>query len=38
MTYTLITDGAYSSSRDQGGIGLVFLRDKEEFLNTLKCK
>ena len=23
----LITDGAYSSSRDQGGLGFVFIRD-----------
>lgn len=30
MTYTLITDGAYSSSRGQGGIGLVFLRDEKK--------
>lgn len=26
MSYTLITDGAFSSSRDQGGIGIVFLQ------------
>lgn len=30
--YTLITDGAYSSSLDQGGIGLVFLRDNKKIL------
>lgn len=27
MNYTLICDGAYSSSRDCGGIGIVFLRN-----------
>lgn len=32
MKYTLITDGAYSSSRDQGGIGIVFLKDGEKIL------
>lgn len=36
MTYTLITDGAYSSSRNQGGIGLVFLRDEEKILEYSK--
>ena len=36
MTYTLITDGAYSSSRDQGGIGLVFLREDEKILEYSK--
>lgn len=30
--YTLITDGSYSSARDQGGIGLVFLRGNEKIL------
>lgn len=34
--YTLITDGAYSSSRDQGGIGLVFLKDGEKILEYSK--
>ncbi len=34
--YTLITDGAYSSSRNQGGIGLVFLKDGEKILEYSK--
>lgn len=34
--YTLITDGAYSSARDQGGVGLVFLRDNEKILEYSK--
>lgn len=34
--YTLITDGAYSSSRDQGGIGLVFLREDKKILEYSK--
>lgn len=37
MNYTLITDGAYSSSRDQGGIGLVFLRDNNKILEYSKA-
>lgn len=37
MNYTLITDGAYSSSRDQGGIGLVFLRDNDKILEYSKA-
>lgn len=36
MTYTLITDGAYSSSRDQGGIGLVFLKEGKKILEYSK--
>ena len=36
MNYTLITDGAYSSSRDQGGIGIVFLKDDEKILEYSK--
>lgn len=36
MNYTLITDGAYSSARDQGGIGLVFLRENEKILEYSK--
>ena len=36
MTYTLITDGAYSSSRDQCGIGLVFLREDKKILEYSK--
>lgn len=30
--YKLITDGAYSSSRDQGGIGIVFLCNDTKIL------
>lgn len=30
--YKLITDGAYSSSRDQGGIGIVFLCNDAKIL------
>jgi ribonuclease HI len=36
MIYTLITDGAYSSLRDQGGIGVVFLKGDEEILEYSK--
>ena len=36
MNYTLITDGAYSSSSDQGGIGIVFLKDGEKILEYSK--
>lgn len=35
----LITDGAYSSSRDQGGLGFVFIRDGTkvfEYSKTVK--
>lgn len=35
-TYKLITDGAYSSKLDQGGIGLVFLRDNQLLLKYSK--
>lgn len=34
--YTLITDGSYSSASDQGGIGLVFLRDGEKIAEFSK--
>ena len=37
--YMLITDGAYSSSRDQGGLGFVFIRDGTkvfEYSKTVK--
>lgn len=34
--YVLITDGAYSSARDQGGIGLVFLKNGEKILEYSK--
>ena len=30
--YILYTDGAYSSSRDQGGIGLIFLKENNKIL------
>lgn len=36
---TIYTDGAYSSSRDQGGLGIVFLKDNKkiyEYNNTMK--
>ena len=32
MHYTLICDGAYSSSRDQGGLAFVYLKDGELIL------
>ena len=31
------TDGAYSSSRDQGGIGIVFVKDNEIIYKYSKC-
>jgi ribonuclease HI len=34
--YTLITDGAYSPIRDQGGVGIVFLREDEKILEYSK--
>lgn len=34
--YTLICDGAYSSARNQGGIGIVFLRDDTPILELSK--
>lgn len=34
--YTLITDGAYSPIRDQGGVGIVFLRENEKILEYSK--
>lgn len=34
--YKLITDGAYSSSRDQGGVGIVFLKDDKKILEYSK--
>lgn len=36
MKYILITDGAYSSTRDQGGLAFVFLRDSELILEYSK--
>lgn len=45
MSYILFTDGAYSSSRNKGGIGIVFVRDgkialtySKGFLNTTNNK
>lgn len=32
-SYTIFTDGAYSSSRDQGGVGIVILKDEKEVLH-----
>jgi ribonuclease HI len=34
--YKLITDGAYSSSRNQGGIAFIFLRDNTPILEYSK--
>ena len=31
-SYTVFTDGAYSSARDQGGVGIVILKDGLEIL------
>lgn len=36
MNYTLICDGAYSFSKDSGGMGIVFLRDNELILEYSK--
>lgn len=36
MGYTLITDGAYSALRDQGGIGIVFLKGDEKIVEFSK--
>ena len=45
MNYILFTDGAYSSSRNKGGIGLLFVKDNKVvltyskgFLNTTNNK
>lgn len=35
-SYKLITDGAYSSRLDQGGVGLVFLKGEELILRYSK--
>lgn len=32
VNYECYTDGAYSSSRDQGGIGIIFLRNGRKVL------
>ena len=34
--YTLITDGAYSPIRDQGGVGIVFLKGDNKILEYSK--
>lgn len=34
--YKLITDGAYSSSRDSGGFAFIFLKDNEPILKYSK--
>lgn len=31
-SYLVFTDGAYSSSRDQGGVGIIILKDGKEIL------
>lgn len=31
-TWTIVTDGAYSSSRDQGGVGIVILENDNKIL------
>lgn len=36
MNYTLICDGAYSSAKDQGGVGIIFLRGEEKILEYSK--
>lgn len=36
MNYTLICDGAYSSSRDSGGLAFIFLREGELILEYSK--
>lgn len=36
MKYKLITDGAFSSSRNQGGLGLVFLAEDKLILEYSK--
>lgn len=36
MEYKLITDGAYSSSRDSGGLAFIFLKDDELILEYSK--
>lgn len=36
LDYVIYTDGAYSSSRDQGGIGIVVLKDGEKVFKYSK--
>ena len=33
----IYTDGAYSSTRDQGGVGIVFVKDNEIIYKYSKC-
>lgn len=37
MDYTLITDGAYSSKRNKGGVGIVFLKNDIKILEYSKA-
>lgn len=37
MNYTLITDGAYSSKRNKGGVGIVFLKNDIKILEYSKA-
>lgn len=34
---TVYTDGAYSSARDQGGVGIVFVKDDKVIYKYSKC-
>ena len=34
---TVYTDGAYSSTRNQGGVGIVFVKDNEIIYEYSKC-
>ena len=36
INYECYSDGAYSSSRDQGGVGVVFLRNSEKVFEYSK--
>lgn len=36
MNYTLYTDGAFSSLRNQGGVGIIFLKEEELILEYSK--
>ena len=37
INYECYTDGAYSSTRDQGGVGIVFIRNGKKILEFSKC-
>ena len=37
INYECYTDGAYSSSRNQGGIGVVFIRNGRKVFEHSKC-